>query len=123
MVTSEGDPPAERAPADEAAERQKELNRKFLCGTRRAWFAPGVGLAQLDVRTGDGEACLQLREFSVPEPSRDYLPLAIGNGWVYGWADVPTEYIAREVYRVTAQAQERWYLEHYHYLSREGAAP
>ena len=116
MVTTASDHP------DEAAEQQKEMNRRFLCGTRRAWFAPGVGLAQLDVRIGDGEACLQLQEFSVPAPSRDYLPLAIGNRWVYGWADVPPGYRAKEVYSVTAQAQERRYLEHYHHLSREGAA-
>lgn len=43
QVTVESDQP------DEAPERPKELNRMHRCGTRRAWWAPGVGLAQLQV--------------------------------------------------------------------------
>ena len=105
---------------DEASERQKKLNREFLCGTRWAWYAPGVGLVQLEVRSAAGtEALIQLKEYSVNDGGSDYLPLAVGNSWTYGWADVPEEYVAKEHYRVIANEGDTWHLEHYHYLYKE----
>jgi len=105
---------------DDGSERQRKLNRKFLCGTRRAWYAPGVGLVQLEVKSAAGtEGLIQLKEFSVTGGGDDYLPLAVGNWWTYGWANVPPEYVAKEFYRVLANEGDLWYLEHYHYLYRE----
>lgn len=99
---------------DAAPEAARQLNRLANCGTRRAWYAPGVGLVQLEVETGEGtKALMQLQEFSVQGGGDAYLPLAIGNAWRYGWADVPAEYTAREVYRVAAHAEARWYVEQY----------
>ena len=110
QVTMESDLP------DEAPEQKRDLNKKILCGTRQAWYAPGVGLVQLHVRTGEGvEALIQLREFSVTQQTSDCLPLAIGNSWVYGWANVPDGYVAKEAYRVAENEGDVWYLEHYHY--------
>lgn len=105
---------------DEAPARQQDLNRRVLCGTRRAWFAPGAGLVQLQVERGDGStALIQLREYSITKKTPDYLPLAIGNVWTYGWADVPPEWVAKESYRVRAHEGDSWYLEHVHYVYRE----
>ena len=95
-----------------------EANRE-LCGAVRAWYAPGVGLVQLHVRQEDGlEATLQLQTYEVGDKSRDWLPLAVGNRWEYGWADIPVEYVAREVYQVAAQKEGRWYVEHFAYAYR-----
>ena len=106
QVTTDGGPP-------------NEMNAE-LCGTVRAWYARGIGLVQLHVRHNDGlEATLQLQAFKVGEESRDWLPLAVGNRWEYGWADVPAEYAAKEVYQVTAQKEDRWYVEHYAYAYRQ----
>ena len=44
-----------------------------------------------------------------------YLPLAVGNSWTYGWAYLPPEWTAKEVYRVIANEGDMWYLEHYGY--------
>jgi RNA polymerase sigma-70 factor (ECF subfamily) len=86
---------------------------------RRAWYAPGVGLVQLHVKQAEGtEAMIQLREFSVQGGGDDYLPLAVDNSWTYGWADVPPEYVAKEVYRVAANEGDRWYLENWRYCMR-----
>ena len=113
QITTESDLP------DDAPEEAKQANREEFCGVRRAWYAPGVGLVQLQVERGDGvEACIQLQQYAVLQESNDYLPLAIGNTWTYGWANVPEEYIAREVYRVMANEGELWYLEHYAYVDR-----
>jgi len=95
-----------------------EANRE-LCGAVRAWYAPGVGLVQLHVRHEDGlEATIQLQTYEVGDKSRDWLPLAVGNRWEYGWADIPVEYVAREVYQVAAQKEGRWYVEHFAYAYR-----
>lgn len=95
-----------------------EANRE-LCGAVRAWYAPGVGLVQLHVRQEDGlEATLQLQTYEVGDKSGDWLPLAVGNRWEYGWADIPVEYVAQEVYQVAAQKEGRWYVEHYAYAYR-----
>jgi len=95
-----------------------EANRE-LCGAVRAWYAPGVGLVQLHVRHEDGlEATIQLQTYEVGDKSRDWLPLAVGNRWEYGWADIPVEYVAQEVYQVAAQKEGRWYVEHYAYAYR-----
>ena len=101
---------------DEAPEQKRKLNREFLCGTRRAWYAPGAGVVQLHVRTIDEvDVLIQLKEFSVLEKSSDYLPLAIGNSWVYSWPDLPDDCVAKEAYRVAANQDDVWYLEGYHY--------
>jgi RNA polymerase sigma-70 factor (ECF subfamily) len=109
-VTAESDLP------DDVPEQNKQWNRTFLCGTRQAWFAPGVGLVQLHVRTGnDREALIQLREFHTEKPTNDYFPLGVGNTWSYGWANIPEEYVAVETYKTVATEDERWFLEHVQY--------
>ena len=98
---------------DHAPEGQHQLNRTILCGRRRAWYAPGVGLVQLLVETGDGtEALIQLQKYTVPTAGGEYLPLAVDNAWTYGWASIPPDYFARESYRVTGNSGDRWHLAH-----------
>jgi hypothetical protein len=107
LVTMEGSSP------DAAPEQQDQLNRSILCGRRLAWYAPGVGLVQLSVERGDAtEACIQLHEYKVLSDCEGYLPLVIGNAWVYGWADIPSVYTARETYTVTGSSGSRWHLAH-----------
>ena len=98
---------------DTAPERSRLLNRTVLCGRRHAWYAPGVGLVQLQIEPEQGaEALIQLHDCTISTESQDYLPLAVGNAWTYGWANVPSNYVAREWYRVTAQTENRWHLAH-----------
>lgn len=113
QVTTESDLP------DSAPEESRQANREELCGMCQSWYAPGVGLVRLHVRRGDGlEAVIELREYSITEDGQDYLPLALGNMWTYGWAGLPPEYDAKEVYRVTGHQGDRWYLEHFAYALR-----
>jgi RNA polymerase sigma-70 factor (ECF subfamily) len=92
-----------------------EVNAEFR-GTVRAWYAPGVGLVQTQVHRDNGlKATVHLQVYEITAESQDYLPLALGNRWEYGWRDVPTEYAAKEIYCVAAQEDNRWYVEHYAY--------
>jgi tetratricopeptide (TPR) repeat protein len=112
QVTTESELP------DDAPDRKKELNRSTFVGTRRAWYAPGVGLVRLEVARGDGlEAAIELREYTI-SGGEGYLPLAIGNAWTYGWDGVPLD-AAREVYRVTSREGDTWHLAHYERITRE----
>jgi hypothetical protein len=112
-VTTEGEV------TDNAPESSRRLNRRTLCGTRRAWWAPGTGLVQLHILTAEGvEALLQLEEFALSEAAETYLPLAIGNSWIYGWVNDPSGYEAREHYRVRAKNEQLWYLEQYGFVRR-----
>ena len=108
QVTTEDGPPS-------------EANRE-LCGTVRAWYARNVGLVQLHARHEDGlEATLRLEECEAEPGSGEWLPLAVGHRWEYGWADVPAGYAAREVYRAAAQKDGRWYVEHLAYAYGDAA--
>ena len=127
-VTIETDLP-DAAPPD-----VKAGNRRELCGTRRAWYAPNVGIAQLHIQSALGdETTMQLHEYRIGTPDEEnsagenssvYLPLAIGSHWAYGWAGLISEITAREVYTVTAQTNADsepgiWCLEHYAYAFRK----
>ena len=108
---------------DDAPEQKRKLNLEVFCGTRRAWYARGVGLVKLDVRRADGvEAVIQLREFSVADGGDAYLPLALGNEWAYEWAGLPEGYVSKDAYRVATREGAAWCLEHYAFAYGAGAA-
>ena len=109
----------ETLPPDDAPEEATtvETRRSRFCGWRLAWFAPGVGLVQLQAKMDDGtEAVMQLREYEIEGPTEDCFPLAVGNRWSYGWADIPEDYVAKESYRITANEGDAWIVEHYQYI-------
>ncbi|HZT44458.1 MAG TPA: sigma-70 family RNA polymerase sigma factor [Chthonomonadaceae bacterium] len=104
---------------EELLEEQRQRDRLEYCGARQTWYAPGVGLVQLRVQRADGaNALLQLREFSIQSESQDYLPLAIGNAWAYGWANVPETYAAKDAYKVVARQGDMVFVSHYGYAYR-----
>src|SRR5207249_3866669 len=107
----------EKAVPDDAPEENRQANRDSLCGTRRAWYAPGVGLVQLSAVDASGaEERLQLQEHALQGGSDAYLPLEVGNRWTYGWADLPDAVKGKEVFDVAAQEGETWTVESYGYL-------
>jgi tetratricopeptide (TPR) repeat protein len=132
LTTSESTRP------DDTPEENRRLNRESLCGTRQAWYAPGVGLVQLRVQTEDSPEAncrsaalerpgpspsaparafmLQLQEFSLTQASPAYLPLALRNTWTYTAHPLPSSLTARELYQITAQDEDRWLLQSYGYL-------
>ena len=54
--------------------------------------------------------------------SDDYLPLDIGNSWVYGWPDLPSNWVAKEAYHVSACKDGMCYLPRYSYAYKEAGA-
>jgi RNA polymerase sigma-70 factor, ECF subfamily len=108
---------AETERGDDAPQQNRQANRDSLCGTRRAWFAPGIGLVQLAaINPWGGEERLQLQEYSVQTPGDAALPLAVGNTWSYTWAGLPNDLSGMEVYRVGSRVADTWYVESFGYL-------
>ncbi|MBI3947321.1 MAG: RNA polymerase sigma factor [Armatimonadetes bacterium] len=108
-------------PAGGARNRRWEVSRRMHSGTRRAWYAPGVGLVRLHVRREDArtgaerETTAQLAAFTLAG-GEGWLPLAEGNTWTYTWAGVPAEVASAEVYRIARREGDWWHMEYYRYF-------
>lgn len=109
------------SPCDDGTKRNKELNQ-MNCGTKQAWFAPGVGLVKFVFdRAGGVYVHIELAEYSVEGGRGDYFPLSVGNRWVYRWCDVDERYVAKSSYEVSVQKDNRYYIDHYAYAYFSGS--
>jgi RNA polymerase sigma-70 factor (ECF subfamily) len=107
----------EKGLLDDAPEENQQANRDTLCGTRRAWYAMGVGLVQLCTRDTVGtEELSQLQEYKLETAGDTYLPLSVGNVWTYGWAGLPDSVSGMEVYRVADREGDSAYVESYGFI-------
>jgi RNA polymerase sigma-70 factor (ECF subfamily) len=83
---------------------------KTRSGTGFLWFAPGIGLVKGKFSNLHHEVVeIELADFSLSEKSEDYLPLALGNRWEYGW-NVGHEGVCREVCLITSADREGYEL-------------
>jgi len=95
----------------DTVEPERQTVRGYFAGTIRVWFAPGVGCVRLAYQHRNGLTTnVQLVEHHVVEPSSEYLPLAIGNRWVYCWDDDATRVHFRDTVFVAAHRGEKWSL-------------
>ena len=103
------------SPNDDASQRDREFNRE-LCGTKLAWFAPGVGPVKLVYNHTDGKVTeVELEEYSVVDESDNYFPLSIGNRRVYYWSSLDQRYVTKDCYEVAVQKGNVYYIDHYGY--------
>ena len=79
----------------------------FLNGTRHLWFARGVGLVMMQYEHSDGtKTRAMLTEYNVSDSSGDYLPLKIGNSWIYTWKNDYRQLFVIEKCEVVAPGTE-----------------
>jgi RNA polymerase sigma-70 factor (ECF subfamily) len=96
---------------------------KNLCGEREFVYAPGVGLVKCtSVRRDGAVAIAQLMKYRVSEGDNDYFPLAIGNKWIYEWADKEGRFPSTDVYEVAGMGKDHYYVSHYYYALKEAKA-
>ena len=96
--------------AHEAKTRMERWVVGTLTRTGFLWFAPGVGLVKAkftNLRRMTRE--IELVEFSISEEGEDYLPLAVGNRWVYEW-NIGHEGVCREVCMIASADREGYEL-------------
>lgn len=102
------------SPDDNGLERSKKANRRYNCGTKRAWFAPGVGPVKFIFDRADGVPVhIELTEYSVADGGDDYFPLSVGYKWVYRWTGLDKRYISKDYYEVAVQKDNIYYLDHH----------
>ncbi len=104
-------------PDDDGREQQKELN-KINCGTKQAWFAPGVGPVKFMFdRADDVHEHIELAEYSVKNGNGDYFPISVGNRWVHRWCGVDERYVTKSCHEVAVQEGDKYYIDAYSYFS------
>jgi RNA polymerase sigma-70 factor (ECF subfamily) len=104
------------SPDDDGPERKRELNR-INCGTKQAWFAPGVGPVKLIFDREDGvHVDMELAEYTVRNGGGDYFPLSIGNRWIYHSHCAHEGYITRDCCEVAARSGDVYYIDNYAYV-------
>ena len=88
-------------------EQEKTRYRQTL------WLAPGVGIVKLANENPDSEGLtldIELHNWSIPQPTEDYLPLTLGSVWRYEWFDKLFNARTAEVYRLMWQGDDGLYL-------------
>jgi len=81
----------------------------YYAGAKQVWYARGVGLVKLVYQHRNGFTTeVELLGHDIVEPSQDWLPLAIGNRWRYGWTEATGGTRFEDVWRVAAHREGRW---------------
>jgi len=108
------------SPDDDGSERKRELNR-INCGTKQAWFAPGVGPVKLIFDREDGiHVDMELAEYYVKDGGDDHFPLSIGNRWIYHSHCAHEGYITKDCCEVAARSGDVYYIDNYAYVYFSG---
>jgi len=97
---------SEERPVEEQA-IEEELG--YYAGTKQVWYAPGVGLVKLTYGHQNGSTTeVELMEYEVAEETSDWMPMAIGNRWWYGWTEAVGSTRFEDLLRVAAHRDGRW---------------
>ena len=109
------------SPDDDGPERKRELNRIY-CGTKQAWFAPGVGPVKIIFDREDGvHVDMELAEYYVEDGGDDYFPLSIGNRWIYHSHCAHEGYITKDCCEIAARSGDVYYIDNYAYVYFSGS--
>jgi len=88
-----------------------EQLRDYYAGTKKIWYAPGVGLVRLLYRHRNGlETDIRLVDYQVADSDNAYLPLAIDNRWRYRWTDSASGTEFEDALRVAARDADDWHI-------------
>jgi RNA polymerase sigma-70 factor (ECF subfamily) len=97
----------------------RHLGKESKHSSQTLWMAPGVGIVKFSVKVLDREnrdKDIELKEFFIPQPSQDYMPLVIGSRWRYEWSDQGFNAPTAEVYRLICQKGEDFYFSRARYI-------
>jgi len=75
-------------------------------GTKVYYFAPGVGIVKHDCTWGESlSSVCELTEYKIAVTNRDYMPVSIGNCWVYEETTLEGGYLAQRTYDIVSAAK------------------
>jgi RNA polymerase sigma factor, sigma-70 family len=79
------------------------MDKDYAYGKKTYWFAPDVGVVKLDCEWGDTlSSVCELSEYNSVSTTGEYMPVYIGNRWVYDELTLESEgYRARHIATIT----------------------
>jgi|GEM_PF-1508074 len=88
-----------------------EQIRDYYAGTKKIWYAPGVGLVRLHYQHRNGrETDIQLTSYQVADSDSAYLPLSIDNRWRYRWTDAASGTEFEDALRIATRDAQKWHI-------------
>lgn len=103
---------------EDPSKRYRRLNL-HKSGTRRIWFAPGVGMVKMVWVHGDGlETEIQLMAYQISEKTKDYFPLQLGTRWDYRLTNTHSAYAVRDTCWVATQKEDMSYIAQFNYSEK-----
>jgi len=93
-------------------------------GTVCMWFAPNVGLVEVQYSHNDGDETLtQLVSYSVKDEGDEsflYFPLQVGNNWQYQGTKRSSDFVTKSIYWIAEEGVEfeegyYWHIPYYNY--------
>lgn len=84
----------------------------WQCGTKEFWYAPGVGIIKIDCTWGSMlTSNTELVSYSLPAEGSGYLPVHIGNKWVYEEINMASKgHICRETLEIAGGMDNKYLL-------------
>ena len=81
------------------------------CGTKIYYYAPGVGIVKHENIWGDLiSSTFELTEYNSVATGGEYMPIYIGNRWIYDEMTIEPEYIARMEYSIVSGTEDEFVL-------------
>ncbi|MCL2519066.1 MAG: hypothetical protein FWF15_10935, partial [Oscillospiraceae bacterium] len=87
-------------------------NFKYMhCGTKIYYYAPNVGIVKFDCIWGDSlSSSCELSEYKSAATNGEYMPIYIGNHWIYDEMTLEEGYIARRKYDIVSGIENEFFL-------------
>lgn len=99
------------------------------CGTKIFWYAPNVGIVKHDCIWGDSStsdwpqiSVCELTEYKSVATDGEYMPIYIGNRWIYNEMTLESGYKAQVKYDIVSGMEEEFFMiyeQEYVYLGTE----
>lgn len=81
------------------------------CGTKIYWYAPNVGIVRHDCIWGNAlTASIELTEYKSCATSGEYMPVYVGNRWIYDEVTLPSKFIARKKYDLVSGIEDEFFM-------------
>ena len=81
------------------------------CGTKIYWYAPNVGIVRHDCIWGDAiTSSIELTEYKSCATNGEYMPIYVGNRWIYDEVTLPEQFIARKKYDLVSGIEDDFFM-------------
>ena len=104
--------------AERASDSRVDSLDGIVTGIREIWYKPGTGIVRFRRIQGNADSSLVLVRCAVaPDNAGEYLPLAVGNTWIYTVAcNAGAGYDVQYTLLVTDEKNGTYYLSHHGYV-------